>query len=701
MARVKEDEIQKWLEKEEVYQNIAELITNQNIIEDTNNHHISSFSLDYIVRNKILESSKYVYENLSILDLVVANKNISINKQERLYPDLLLFNAETATFIIVEIKRSDKAEREAITELLAYEHELQNLFPFMSKIEVCFVLISADYKPLLEHSIYSLILWQNRKVLSLKIEGIESTNNNDWKLSIHIPNSWSLLSTGHLKPNQINTIHLVLYDKDAYDDTIDIKSKKDNLEILQRGLELIVKEGEKNNASGFVLLLEATQSELANWEIVIGVLNPHSFLPSIEYESKIKDFFKKEYGNEIIHTKSTIDLGLKTQTYLKIFFNPMFEGMSTWDITKKELQQSSNPILVDFFGEMDNVVNTFVLNKTMRDYFYPELNEDYLNWKNPLIGLNILDNTLGDNLFFNGEYTFINLYKFGKIWGMLHQYLNVLKNNVINPKSNPYTNYFVGKYKWIEFEFIKLYREISLEYSLKESKENNILAFIPLKNNYYEYNIDVNIENINAIARWLFSDFLTQDIHKLAFDLGINIKNYFYDREYIAGEEIPLIENLIVSKTQEMINLEFEQKGFSQPVQYKINEYKKLVNLNAKYDYSEVSNNLLIDIFETHTLPLFSSTINEVYHKKVSFDKNTLDIEYIKEVYPKEYEKNKNSIISLTSNGNFGIILATDELKMMVMPLNPKKELMFLHDLGGSLKIVKKLTWEEFESKEF
>lgn len=699
MGRVKEDEIQKWLEKEDIYQNIAELITNNNIVEDIDsNHPISSFTLDYIVRNKILESSKYVYENLFILDLVVANKNISINKQERLYPDLLLFNAETATFIIVEIKRSDKAEREAITELLAYEHELQNLFPFMSKIEVCFVLISVDYKPLLEHSIYSLILWQNRKVLSLKIEGIESTNTNDWKLSIHIPNSWSLLSTGHLKPNQINTIHLVLYDKDAYDDT---KSKKDNLEILQRGLELIVKEGEKNNASGFVLLLESTQSELANWEIVIGVVNPHSFLPLIEYESKIKDFFKKKYGNEIIHTKATGDLALKSQSYLKIFFNPMFEGMSTWDITKKELQQSSNPILIDFFGEMDNVVNTFVLDKTMRDYFYPELNEDYLNWKNPLIGLNLLDNTLGDNLFFNGEYTFTNIYKFGKIWGMTHQYLNILKSNVINPESNPYTNYFVGKYKWIEFEFIKLYREICLEYSLKESKENTVLAFIPLKNNYYEYNIDVNIENINAIGSWLFNDFLTQDIHKIAFDLGIKVKNYFYDKEYIAAEEIPLIENLIISKTQEMINLEFEQKGFPQPVQYKINEYKKLVNLNAKYDYSKVPNNLLIDIFETHTLPLFSSTINEVYHKKISFNKNTLDIDYIKEVYPKEYEKNKNSIVSLTSNGNFGIILATEELKIMVVPLNPKKELMFLHDLGGSLKMLRKLTWEEFESKEF
>jgi len=407
------------------------------------------------------------------------------------------------------------------------------------------------------------------------------------------------------------------------------------------------------------------------------------------------------YGNEIIYTKSTIDLALKAQTYLEIFFNPKFEGMYTWDITKKELQRSSNPILIDFFGEMDNIVNTFILNKTMRDYFYPELNKDYIHWKNPLIGLNILDNILGDNLFFNGEYTFINIYKFGKVWGMLHQYLNVLKSNVINPESNPYTNYFVGKYKWIEFEFIKLYREICLEYSLKENKGNDIIAFISLKNNYYEYNIDVNIENINAIARWLFNDFLTADIHRIAFELGTKVKNYFYDKEYIAVEEIPLIENLIVSKTKEMINLEFEQKGFSLPIQYKIDEYKKLLNLDANYNYSKVSNNLLIDIFETHTLPLFSSTINEVYHNKIIFDKNTLDIDYIKEIYPKEYKKNKNSIVYLASNGNLGIILATGELEMMVVPLNPKKELMFLHNLGGTLQIVTKLTWKEFESKEF
>ena len=702
MKRVKEDKIQEWLENN--YKNIIDLIRNSDIINDINNKSdIFGFSLDFLVYQKMMESYKYVYNNLSeILDLVIANKNISMNKQERLYPDLLLFNPETATFIIVEIKRSDKAEREAITELLAYEHELQNLFPFMSKIEVYFILISADYKPLLEHSLSSLTLWQNRKILPLRIEGIESENEDEWKLFIHEPNeSWSLLSNGYIKPNQIDTIHLVLYDKNAYTEGYKKKIKENDLQIIKRGIELIISEGEKNNANGFVLILQATTFDITSWDIIIGVLSPYSFLELVKYESKIKDFFLENYSADGYHSKNTIDLALNAQKYLKTYFDPMFEGMSKWDITRREIEQNSNPILIDFFGEINTLVNSSILNKRFRDYYCPELNtRNGFDWKNPLIGLNILDNLTGKNIFFHGEFSFFTLYQFGKELGILWQYLHIIQS-IVDPDNNPYTDYFYGKYKWAEISFLKSYREIIIRYSEIKDNKTDSIVFKSIKED-----INENFKNIEEIFIWIRDIFLKRKIHKKAFILGFQIKNYFYDKNFLAGEEeITIIEDLIVSETKQMINKQFEQEEFVQNFLIdKVKEYKKILALDDSYDYSKISKDKIINIFETHTLPLYSDTIFEVYHKTKDIDKETVDISYIKKVYPKEYEKNKQIAICLSSNGNLGIVNILDEEKdlfqpILHQPINPKKELMFMQVLDGGIKIVNKLTWEEFEKK--
>ena len=155
MDRVKENKIQKWLE--EKYSDIKSLINNVDKFEDLNTDQIPYYSLDYLIKKKVAESSKYVYDLLDDVDLIIANKNISLDKTERLFPDLLLFSPENSTFFIIEIKRDEQAERQAITELLAYEHELKNLFPFMSNNEVCIILIASDFKTLMSLSVFCFI----------------------------------------------------------------------------------------------------------------------------------------------------------------------------------------------------------------------------------------------------------------------------------------------------------------------------------------------------------------------------------------------------------------------------------------------------------------------------------------------------------------------------------------------------------------
>lgn len=692
MSKVLEKEIQKWLENN--YGKLSNIIKNSEVISNIENEEegIPYYSLDFLIEKKILKSAKYVFDNLYLVDLVVADKNISIQKGEQLYPDLLLFNPETNTFIIVEIKRSILAEREAITELLAYEHELQNLFPFMSKLEVCFVLIAADFKPLLEHSIYSLALWQNRKILPLKIDGLESNNWDDWNLSIHIPDSWSLLSLGNFISHQISTVNFVLYDKDAYNHNINIKEKEDNIEILYRGLELIIKEGEKHNSNGFVLLSRLTHSPLANWNITIGVINPYSFLELLEYESKIKDYLKDNYDIFSLQTKCTTDLVVNAKKYLKVFYNPEFETFSTWETCRRELENISMPIKIDFFGEIDNIINDFVLNEKVRKYYYPELNQNNIDWKVPLVGLNLLDNLFADNIFYDGVFNYFSIYKFGKIIGKIYNsLLNIKANKELLKNEN-----FRGKYAWIELEFIKSYREVGQRYMATDDIKLNLVAYLPINSE----NIDINIKNIDDIIEWFTESFITDDVNKRALHLGTLICCFYENRDLYSKEDIKHVENIVIETTEQMINKDFE---INELVQYQLtselNEYKKILKIDNLDDYSKVNKSLLIDMFEDITLPLFSRSVMDVFHSLPDIDMSFVDYKSLKNMYKKEYMKNNRCLISSRQNGNLVFVIAPEDMFVPWTTINPEEELLFWNDKSGGLHVVSRLKWEEFEKK--
>ena len=589
MSRVPESKIQKWLESN--YKNLFDKINNIGVFKTKE---IYDYNLDNLIKKKIIKSAQFVYNNLKDLELIIANKNISLEKNERLFPDLLLFNPYTNKLIIVEIKRSSQAERESITELLAYEQELQNIFPYMSKLEVCFIIISADYNTLLDHAIFSLALWQNRKVLPLKISGLESENEQDWDLSVYIPNSWSLLNINHFESRHTITLNLVLYDQNAHKEKINIKDKEENIEILQRGVELIIKEAEKHNSSGFVLLSRMTSSQLSNWVITIGIINPFSFFQQLDYDSKIKEELKKIefnfYFDEIL-IKSA-------KTYLNIFYNTLLETPNKWNLCKKELTKISRPIFIDFFGELDNIINNLILSSDFRKNYFPELNKNKVNWKNPVIGLNLLDDILGENIFYSERLMFEKIYCFGVLTGTYKKYLMILKSYKVLEKNEQ----FLGMLDWFEIEFLKIYRKI---YHIGIINNMEPISFQSL----YIEEIDVKIHTINKIIYWIKSNFLNKNF-KFAYKLGIKINDYFYNKNNFSHpDEILYKEKLIVKITRKLINKRFEEEKEVQTfLKNDLENYKKILKL-YNYDYSHTSKEQIINIFEKYTIPLYSKYI--------------------------------------------------------------------------------------------
>ena len=126
---MKESEIQKIIENAIQENKFLELIEDEDINSLEYRYQsyyepdsLPSFLIDYLSTKKAIISARNVLQFLENIRIITtASKSISLDRSQRLFPDLILFNEEQRKLIIIEIKRSGQAARETITEIIAYE----------------------------------------------------------------------------------------------------------------------------------------------------------------------------------------------------------------------------------------------------------------------------------------------------------------------------------------------------------------------------------------------------------------------------------------------------------------------------------------------------------------------------------------------------------------------------------------------------
>lgn len=187
-----EKDIKRWLVERinncELYDLIKNKEDSLSIGNSKNINFIPNFSFDYLSRKKNIEASNNVLETLKLLEIISVDLSVSLHKGEILRPDIVCYNPEKRVFVIFEIKRDKLTERQALTELYAYEQEIRNILPFIGNSEIQTVLISKDWDTLLEHAVSNYNSWSNKNCLALAIN--EITYKNNFELSLKIPNSW-------------------------------------------------------------------------------------------------------------------------------------------------------------------------------------------------------------------------------------------------------------------------------------------------------------------------------------------------------------------------------------------------------------------------------------------------------------------------------------------------------------------------------
>ena len=387
--------MQKWLSKN--------LIDSEGMLELLNEE-FEPYESSSLAEGKIIESYSWCINSLGLTETISEDENISLKDGEILKPDFLLYAPETESIVIVELKNSGNASRQAGTELGAYTAEVKAYLPFISEGNVVHVIISPVWKTLLKRYVFNEIFWLGRKVICLE----PCTNDADEIRLKVVPPSELIaddveirLSSEHLRGHQ-----LCLYDW-SWPEEGGTSILDKHIEQMKMAIAVMAQKGASLGSHGFAFLWKDFRSRSrAPYSITVVYLSPFKalerFLHSPDDEvlenSKITDKFlslASEYpsigaGETDTHITSFVcDL-------LKGVCSPTPEGFLEWKQLKSVMMENSE--LLEFHGW--GMFSDLMMDMVSREY---QDGNQAVSYTDPNLGLKLLSELI------DPEYVYICL----------------------------------------------------------------------------------------------------------------------------------------------------------------------------------------------------------------------------------------------------------------------------------------------------
>jgi hypothetical protein len=235
------------IDADELAQIIADDAGMRSLASDTSEDQLPSFSIDHLSRLASARAGTVALDSLSFLQRLTDDENMSITSGEILRPDIVALNAERETLILFELKKTSQTGRQALTELLAYEHELKNVLPFLSNYDVVFVLVSPEWSTLMDHSAASAAAWSGKNILCLEAK----LSNGALSLHTRIPEAWRITGSVYFPEDALPSVTVCLYDERSSEETGDSEGLDHR---LWTALQIIAREGDRLGGHGFAFL---------------------------------------------------------------------------------------------------------------------------------------------------------------------------------------------------------------------------------------------------------------------------------------------------------------------------------------------------------------------------------------------------------------------------------------------------------------
>jgi len=548
----KEQKIQDWLETIIEQDTLSHFISGVDQVRESLAGYESpefkpSFPIDYITRLGNLRAAQHVLEELHALDMVSKNnRSISLENGERLFVDLLYCARETSRFVLFEIKNQEGSAREAVTELIAYEHEALNHTPFSSANDVMMVIVSRSFSTLLDHAVTGLNSWSRRRVLCLRFEESEPHP----RLVVHIPNAWTAIGQKGLTTNGIVTATLSFRPLPDLDED-DIHA------VCSTAARLMVREAERSGGSGFAMVAyNHLYPGMADspYLILAGVVNPFSFLERAQSEGFLKNS-RSPMSDYILAEGRTGDLsstwawlscdGGAAVEYLQGYGSPHWALANGWeDIRNIErwrypgltLDRHVMPVSVDFWGVLGDYARDVVRNVERMRNFQSSCARPGMDWSHPILGVLLLDEVASAPPLANGQWTFSALFKLGLLLGRFGSLSAQMADATPSQQRLLQASTF-----WAEVDMASMLQEVALRYLSAEDMDE---APPTISTRHCETG-EQAFASVSAFANWILRAFVGEDEHLMrsAFSTGWQVHAIF-DWQFDASQDNALIASL-------------------------------------------------------------------------------------------------------------------------------------------------------------
>lgn len=698
------------IENKKLYESISGMDNlEKHFYVDKTGNTLPNFPIDMLLRKRYVNAAKNILDSLGFYDLVSGKiiKNISLNNQDRLFPDCILFNKEKKEIILIENKTNKKTEREAITELLGYSQEIFNHLPFLSHGEINYIVISTEFNTLLDHAVASMILFNNLNILCL----IPSLKGNQLSLKIHYPNAWTDIGENYLPKNAFVGNTLYLYDKEE-----DIEGHKIQT-LLTIAKDLLLLEANRLRTHGFFLIWEdELQFTGGKYAISIYLLNPYVFIPEalknkfiLNEESELFRFIFKYYQEEGGGEKvpfSIYKVSERVEVYLSKYFDPKWEGSSTWeaDLQFNELNKHQRlPILFDSWGVIGDFVRDFYFSPIAQNSFFSieELRFNPYGYLHSFTGLQIINDLCGIKLFSEGHFHISDIFSFGK---QIHFYLS---NCINTEKDKEVSNAFLF---WNNLLIVSSIKEIQSRLSLIK----NDFPFPPkLPLFFMKSDISGNFKNSAfEFIKWFSEHFLSEhEIHQTVFQFGWKYGYRFEEfyKDSISTEDKVIIEKEIADFSKYVLKTIILSLAKDELVidnnnifrlEYVTSLSLKNITLKKEVEISQaiedIPNEHLTNIFEKHILKILDDLTGEVIHELSAFKHlDSIDWDFFREKAKEEFNKGQRYILfELTPNNEFLLGHLNEKQRLPFSELtSPEEVFIKLHPYAG-IPVILREKWE-------
>lgn len=714
---ITEKELQKKVVELLKEESFFEAISNQHTVYEALNansdeNNIPHLSIDDLLKKKYSKACSLVLKSLPGCEIITGEiiKDISLTADEKLFPDLILFNHGSAQIILIENKVSSKTGREAITEVFGYMNEIRNHLPFISHYDVSIIIISPVFNTLLDHSISSNILTSNINLLCL----IPEYEQDNLTFNIHFPKSWTNIGQNNLPENGLVSYSWYLKIKDP-----DLSFNK--MSVLDLARELIVSNASRYGSSGLVLIWENGLLEHSDNQYVITnyVVNPFAFLPNadksgFEYKNTVLSSHLKSYSVDsggLVHPKSLFKIMDEAELFLKEYFEIEIDSASEWtlDLHNEINRLQRKPLLFDSWGLIGDYVRFFYFHPAVRKHYLDKYYDNYLGHLNPIIGLQIINIITKNTIFNNGHLHGYDLFKFGK---QLSHFNTVCK--LVTQAFSPIKG--SALLFWSCLEISQSLKE--LQFYLLNAEAIKIetameidLPHLPLNTKDIKENFKESNDHFAKDFKDLFLPGPDNGIRRTIFEIGYRFGAYYSDLwqtcqskddiAYIEKEIGAFLRKYLMAITASAKNKE-RQLNHKELHFFNVNIIKDSFTKNSLKKIQEILTNTT-DKFYTLIFPEFLNSFQVtigIPHRELGefIVPKSMDWKWMRESINRQFKQgHKHGCVNVEPNGTISISQVEEEYKFL-KELENEDEVYLKTYPDTTLYIYRKVSWKDIES---